>query len=309
MIDFYNVLTKEEVILFSLRALYKSYGFSKYSMSKFEEYDLYANNKDFLVSENVITFTDTNGKLLALKPDVTLSIIKNSKDIDGVLKVFYNENVYRVSKNNNSYKEIMQTGVECLGDLQNEDIATVLELAYKSLGIISNSSVLEVSDLDIVSGVIDYFGITGKDKKDFLTCLGEKNYGGVKLICKNCGLDDNAVDTVCELVSLYGAQDKVLDKLDKFMVNDTVKKAINDFKDIIKKLVAKGIDKNVIIDFSVISDINYYNGIAFKGFVEGVPTGVLSGGQYGNLMAKMGKKAKAIGFAVYMDELSRLQGN
>ena len=56
------------------------------------------------------------------------------------------------------------------------------------------------------------------------------------------------------------------------------------------------------------SDINYYNGIAFKGFVEGVPTGVLSGGQYGNLMAKMGKKAKAIGFAVYMDELSRLQG-
>ena len=38
-------------------------------MSKFEEYDFYAVNKDFLVSDSVITFTDTNGKLMALKPD------------------------------------------------------------------------------------------------------------------------------------------------------------------------------------------------------------------------------------------------
>ena len=60
-----------------LRELYASYGFTHYKMSKFEEYDLYVKNKDFLVSDNVITFTDTDGKLMALKPDVTLSIIKN----------------------------------------------------------------------------------------------------------------------------------------------------------------------------------------------------------------------------------------
>ena len=70
----------EESTVFALRSLYSKYGYSQYKMNKFEEYDLYVKNKDFLISDSVITFTDTNGKLMALKPDVTLSIIKNTKD-------------------------------------------------------------------------------------------------------------------------------------------------------------------------------------------------------------------------------------
>ena len=75
MID-QSILKFEEKIVFYLRSLYSGYGYKPFKMSKFEEYDLYSKNKDFLVSEGVITFNDTNGRLLALKPDVTLSIIK-----------------------------------------------------------------------------------------------------------------------------------------------------------------------------------------------------------------------------------------
>ena len=57
------------------------------------------------------------------------------------------------------------------------------------------------------------------------------------------------------------------------------------------------------VDFSAISDLHYYNGIVFKCFVEGVPSAVLSGGQYDRLMEKMGHKSRAIGFAVYLDTL------
>ena len=74
MCNLEQVLTSSEKAVFSLRALYQSYGYTQFKMGKFEEYDLYAGNKDFLVSDNVITFTDTDGKLLALKPDVTLWI-------------------------------------------------------------------------------------------------------------------------------------------------------------------------------------------------------------------------------------------
>ena len=90
-----SILLPGEHTLFTLRGLYASRGYAPYRMSKFEEYDLYAGNKDFLVSDNVITFTDTNGKLMALKPDVTLSIIKNTRDTDGTpRRIYYNENVY-----------------------------------------------------------------------------------------------------------------------------------------------------------------------------------------------------------------------
>ena len=84
-----SVLKNDEKAIFGLRSIYRRYGYSQYKMSKFEEYDLYVRNKDFLVSDNIITFTDTTGKLLALKPDVTLSIIKNGKDVPGVIEKVY----------------------------------------------------------------------------------------------------------------------------------------------------------------------------------------------------------------------------
>ena len=107
-----NLLKNEELAVYKLRSLYKSYGYLPFKMSKFEDYDLYARNKDFLVSDRVITFNDTDGRLLALKPDVTLSIIKNTKGIStDKQKVYYNENVYRVSGSTGQFQELMQTGI------------------------------------------------------------------------------------------------------------------------------------------------------------------------------------------------------
>ena len=101
-----GILKNEEKILFGLRALYRQYGYAQFRMRKFEEYDLYAGNRDFLVSGRVITFQDTDGKLLALKPDVTLSIVRSGRDEPGAIqKVYYQENVYRVAGYSSSFRE------------------------------------------------------------------------------------------------------------------------------------------------------------------------------------------------------------
>ena len=89
----------EETAVMELSRLYSKYGFRHYKMSKFEEYELYSQNKDFLIGNTVLAFTDTNGALMALNPDVTLSIVKNSNDtFIEPEKVYYSENVYRVDK-------------------------------------------------------------------------------------------------------------------------------------------------------------------------------------------------------------------
>ena len=75
MKSFEQVLKNDERAIYSLRSLYKKYGYSLYKVSRFEEYDLYAKNKNFLVSRNILSFTDTNGNLLALKPDVISFLI------------------------------------------------------------------------------------------------------------------------------------------------------------------------------------------------------------------------------------------
>lgn len=300
-----NVLTPEERVNLSLRAIYSGYGYKKYRMSKFEEYDLYAQNKDFLVSERVITFTDTDGKLLALKPDVTLSIVKNSKDINGVMKVYYDENVYRISKGTKSYKEIMQSGLECIGEVSEDVVIEVLSLALKSLKEISNSNVLVLSHLDIISEVLDYANVSSREKTEICKLLGEKNLFQIKEILNNLGIESDKKAFIEKLVTIYGEPKNVLPKLEEFAVSQKAKLAIEELKRICSGLEME--DGKVIIDFSVVNDMNYYNGIAFKGFVEGVPTGVISGGEYDNLMKKMKKPYKAIGFAVYLDDVSRIK--
>lgn len=299
-------LKNDERAIFALRELYSKYGYSQYKMSKFEEYDLYVRNKDFLISDSVITFTDTNGKLLALKPDVTLSIIKNSKDdIDGVQKVYYNENVYRVSKGTHSFKEIMQVGLECVGDIDEFHIFEVLMLAVKSLMSISSECILDISDLSVVSTVVDMLGIDRSHRPNILKCIGEKNLHELQAICNQNNADKSAAETLLTLVGTHGKPEDVIKKLSPILPENS----LDTLKNITNALDAAGCGDIVRIDFSVINDMNYYNGITFKGFVSGIPSGVLSGGQYDKLMQKMGRKSKAIGFAVYLDLLERLTAN
>jgi len=71
-----KILKPQERVSLQLRILYEREGYRKYHMGRFEEYSLYQENRRFLSSEQVITFTDLDGRLLALKPDVTLSIAR-----------------------------------------------------------------------------------------------------------------------------------------------------------------------------------------------------------------------------------------
>ena len=298
-----TILQNDEKAVYRLRSLYRSYGYTPYKMSKFEEYDLYVRNKDFLVSDSVITFTDKSGKLMALKPDVTLSIIKNNKDVtDGVQKLCYNENVYRISDENGSYKEIMQTGLECIGQIDTYCLCEVLSLAAQSLGAIVDDFILDVSHLGIVSAVLDSLKVSPEGRAALLRCIGEKNPHGISEICRRESVPSDGERILRGLIAAYGEPASVMAKLDDLLPAEAAKEERRQLRDILSVLG----ETRIRLDFSVVQDMNYYNGIVFKGFVRGIPTAILSGGQYDRLMERMGRKSGAIGFAVYLDLLKDL---
>ncbi len=299
------LLSFNEKVIFSLRSLYSSRGYSQYKMSKFEEYDLYAMNKDFLISDSVITFTDTNGKLMALKPDVTLSIIKNIKDEPDTLnKVFYNENVYRISGGSHTYKEIMQAGLECFGNIDSYSICEVITLAAKSLKTISDSCVLDISHLGLLENVFESFNVPMLARTQIIKFIGEKNVHELVRCCEELGIEQDNIDTLKFLVSASGNPEEVIPRLINKLQNKTDITPLVDMQNMLAAIPSP-LKPMIRIDFSVVNDIKYYNGIVFKGFIEGIPTSVLSGGQYDKLMKKMNRRSSAIGFAVYLDMLER----
>ena len=139
-----------------LRGLYTKSGYSRYRTVGFEEYDLFTEYRDFLTSGQMITFTGAGGRLLALKPDVTLSIIKNIKTYKGCTeKVYYNENVYRAASDSHELTEIMQTGLECIGHLDLLAMGEVIALADESLALIHSSYLLNLSHIGILSDLLE----------------------------------------------------------------------------------------------------------------------------------------------------------
>ena len=302
-------LKKEDRNILSLRHLYEQYGFVHYKMNKFEEYDLYVSNKDFLSGDNIITFTDTNGRLLALKPDVTLSIVKNYREAAGtVQKVYYNENIYRPSKSTKTYKELMQMGLECMGDLNLYHISEVLLLAAKSLEALSDSYILDLSHLGVVRGFLKELNLQPRHEERFLSLLREKNCHGIQTLFDSLKIDDELREKAIALAAAYGNMDSVLKTLESISLNETMDRAIEELSTVCGVLEEQGFD-NVHLDFSIEGDMGYYNGFLFRGYIEGIPTGVLSGGQYDELMEKMGKSSGAIGFAINLSLLEDYETN
>ena len=299
-----NLLLNSEKIILALRGLYSVKGYEPFRMSKFEEYDLYAKNKQFLVSDSVITFTDNDGKLMALKPDVTLSIIKNGKfGADEIKKVYYSENVYRPANGTDSFKEIMQTGLECFGAITLSEVTEVILLAAESLKLLSDKCVLDISDIGVINSIFEGLTLTGSAKKSLYRAISGKNAHEIMAICEENGVAKNDAEFLVGLLKIGGTIKCAKKDLTKLAEKFGKTKLIGDLTAILETLSDGKFADIIRLDFSVTGDVNYYNGIVFKGFISGVPTAVLSGGQYDNLMRKMHKKSKAIGFAVYTDAL------
>ena len=304
----WSILRSGEQTIYRLRGLYEKYGYRRFKMSKFEAYDLYVRNKDFLVSDRMITFTDARGVLMALKPDVTLSILKNTRPQEpGPRKVYYNEAVYRTGKGDETFQEIMQTGLECIGDLDLYHIYEVIALAVGSLASIHPEYILNVSHLGLVSGFLEAAGVDPEDYDGVLAAVRDKNMAALTAFCREKGLSGTVLSLLEKLVTTYGPMDKVLEELAPLCVGGKqTREAWEELRRLCDLLKANGLDSRVYLDFSVEGDMRYYSGIVFRGFLKGLAAGVLSGGQYDRMAEKMGKNCGAIGFAIYLNELERL---
>lgn len=298
-----EILSRAERVGLSLRGLYRSCGYLPYRMSKFEPYDLYARNRSFIVGSSMLTFTDTDGRLMALKPDVTMSIIKNYRG--GQQKVYYSENVYREGGAAHEMTEIMQAGLECMGEIDLCSQYEVLTLACRSLELISDDYILDVADLSVVEALLSRTPADGEAKKALLGYVQSKNAHNIAGLCREQGVSGDVCRAWQELAQMYGPLGRTLPRLRALCAGDgEMSASCAQLEELARAFAREG--AHLMLDFSIITDLNYYNGLVFKGSVKGVPAVVLSGGRYDKLMSKLGKKAGAIGFAVYLDALGRL---
>jgi len=306
MINAKNILREDEKAIYKLRELYSSYGYSHYKVSKFEEYDLYAKNKSFLISEKLLTFTDTNGKLMALKPDVTLSIIKNAvADAKASYRLYYDEHVYRAPMGGDGFREITQMGLESIGNIDMYAQSETIMLAMKSMESISEDYILDISHMQFLEGILENAGVQSENMSEFFARIESKNIPELRQMCKKFNVSDGYCESLCQITSMYLPINQAIGEIASLISGEKLQRAYSEIKAIYAALDNYGLADKLYLDFSIVNDMNYYDGIIFKGFINGIPDSILSGGRYDRLMERFGKKTEAIGFAVYLDKLER----
>lgn len=292
----YDFLKTEERIALRLKKLYKSYGYTQYKLPGFEEYSLYAENGGSVSDSEVVAF-NAGGKLLALRPDVTLSLVKNV-NVRGSAKLFYDEKVYRLLAG--VLKEVSQIGVEIIGKVDGVARAELCSLMTGTLETVGRNFVIEASHMGIILKTLEYAAFNEQDKNFAIDCLSRKNAHDFSRFAALRGVPERAALAFKKLIAVpseWAEAERILNEISEIV---DIRSEISELGEMVS--LSKG---KIKIDFSIAGDVGYYNGIIFKGYVEGVPCAVLSGGRYDNLLTKFCKSGEAVGFALYLGELGR----
>ena len=304
MKNYIKNMSKKDLVLLNIRKMYDSYGYKKISLPSFEEYDLYNENKDF-IDRNILTVMSPNGKLLALRPDITLSVAKKvSKDQSlKYSKIYYQENTYNLTKYV-GYEENEQLGIELIGKESTFLDFEIINLAVKSLDIINKKSMIVLSHAGFISSVFENFDLEYEIKEQILDCINRKNSHDIqKILKRNEHISENVKKLIYKIPELSGNLENIEKELLKYEINVNTKKILSELKQLNSLLMKFYKKSKIIFDFSVVKNLNYYNGIILQGYIEGFPNVILTGGRYDKLFEKFGVDTGAVGFAILTDGL------
>lgn len=280
-----------------LNALYEPYGYRRIRLPKFEPYDLYVENRDFINAGQMITFTDVDGTLMALRPDVTLSVLKGYGATEA--KVYYNETVYRPV--DNRFREIAQTGVERLGTIDALAEAEMVMLAARSTAMFGGDYMIRISDTAFLKKLFGSFSLSGSMRRRLIRLFTFKNAAGIDALAQEGCLEVPHARAMKKLLDLYMPFEEGIAQLEADAVFAPCEEEIAALRQLARALSGLGVTDRVYLDFSLVNSMDYYSGILFQGTLQDIPYAVVSGGRYDGLAKKMGCQGGAIGFSVYLD--------
>ncbi|WP_326911257.1 ATP phosphoribosyltransferase regulatory subunit [Sedimentibacter sp. MB31-C6] len=268
----------------------------------FEEYDEFTNINSRIDKKATVKLLDNTGEILILSPDITTNIINKyipRWDIGTKLKIFYYGKTYKY--NGIGIKENREIGVELIGEKNKNTDEYVLGTAIKIMKNYSNDYLFEIGNSKFLKGLMQGCSFINEDYYNVLNLLHSKNKQGLKEYLSKLPYKE-AMSTLVNIFDLEGHFDEINEQLNGLYMNDLMKDGINELYNIDKSITTK----NITYDLSMVSELSYYDGIIFRGYIKGSNTEIIKGGRYDSFTEQYGYKIPGIGFSVELDELIKV---
>ncbi len=289
--------------------VFKQFGYRMVQTPTFEYFDVY-NVTTPTQAEHMFKFFDTNGRMLALRPDLTTSVARmaatKTPENGFPLRVSYLGSAFRNEENFSQarQREFTQVGVELIGDSSPSADAEIIQIAIETLiksGI--KSFQIDLGQVEFFKGLVEQAGLSERESSLIREHINDKDFIAVQAVLDKLNISEDMKKRFVNLSTMLGGIDIVEQAIMDEDLNERSRNALVNLKEVYSILTDKSLDKYVSFDLGMVQNIDYYTGIIIRGFTYGVGFPVCSGGRYDTLLSKFGRDVPATGIAIGVERV------
>ncbi len=276
-------------------------GYEEIETPAYEFIDVFQSGVGSYMQESMIKFVDSRGRILVLRPDITVPIarVAATKMLPGVKRLFYIQNSFASAEPSiGNAGEFTQAGVELIGDERFQADAEVISLAIKSLklaGLVEFT--IDLGQVAFFKSLIGGLGLDEEQTERLRHAVDSKDAMAINNIAQQFGITGRLKEQISKLPDLFGGYE-VFDKALELSGDPGCRDAVENLRSVYLLLSELGFEDYISVDFGILHDIAYYSGIVFRGITPGIGFPVASGGRYDGLLSKFGAPAPATGFSL-----------
>lgn len=256
-------------------------------------------------------FTDTDGRLLALRPDVTSSVARAAATLFArrarPLRLCYAAAVFRQRPRSHAEwrREQRQLGCELIGagdaDADLEILAIAAEILER-LGLLGECRIT-LNHVGVFNGVAEQLALDADAREELRRLIDMRAAAELERFLAARASTASASADLKHLPRLNGGRE-VLDAARQFITNERSIFALDALAQLWQSIDARGLQKHFEIDLADVSELDYYTGSVCKIYVAGAGARIGGGGRYDELTANFGRREPATGFVLDADALT-----
>lgn len=292
-------------IVNTLQMLFAQFGYRRISTPAIEYYSTYQLGYRDAEDEAFYKFFDGDGRILALRSDMTIPIARYASALDAKdapYRFTYSEDVYKVNASFAGRRnEVTDCGIERIGGVDGD--IEVLWLAAKVMEMIGGDNyVLEIGSAPLFQKAAELAGLHAEQKQVLADLTDRKSMADLNNFLEG-NVKDKQLRLFFEKLPLLNGGTEVLRDVAKLTSYTILARECESLMSLYEGLAKLGVGDCIAFDPGKIPHLNYYTGIIFEGYRQGAGHSVLSGGRYDELLGRFGNPMGAIGFGVKIDYL------
>jgi ATP phosphoribosyltransferase regulatory subunit len=293
-----------------LMEVFSGWSYSEIMLPIFDYADLFALGIGKEQAELTYRFTARDGKLLALRPEMTSLVARTVATRFGEkprpIRLSYSGEVFRWDEPRAGRQyEFHQIGLEHIGSDRLEADTEVLVVAIESLGKIGlDEFKITLGQVDFFHGIAEGLDLDDQRRREMSQLIDRKDEEQLGAFLER-HTDSASREVLGRLTSLTGKRDLIAEA--RSLVSNTRSiSALEDLDRIYAIAEELGIDNYIDIDLGEVGGFDYYTGLTFRIYAPGLGTELGRGGRYDKLLAQFGRSEPAVGFSLWLDWIVRL---